>query len=101
MTFPDTASVTQRLMNEFEYPEQGAGMVAEQIAALVPPLRAAFSEWWETGTMPHVEVEGYTVERLRQEHSLNPLAALLTLDWLAREPEAARAAIGQGHDEVG
>lgn len=56
-------------------------------------LHESFARWWETGELPTVEVEGYTAGRLAKERSLNPMAALLTLDWLLREPEAARAAI--------
>lgn len=63
-------------------------------------LHESFARWWETGELPTVGVGSCTAEHLVKERSLTPLAALLTLDWLLREPEAARIAIECGQDRV-
>lgn len=100
MSIPSRSELTTRLTNELGYPQSGAQLIADKIERLRPELHEAFGLWWNTGEMPVVEVEGYTVARLVKDYSLNPLAALLTLDWLLREPEAAKATIGRGHDRV-
>lgn len=100
MSMPERRELTERLTSEIGYPPAGAELVADKIEGLHPELRQAFARWWGTGEWPDVEIEGYTVERLVEERGLNPLAALLTLDWLRREPEAARTTIEHGHDRI-
>lgn len=101
MSVPSRQELTGRLTSELSYTPAGAELIADKIESLQPRLREAFESWWETGELPAVEVEGYTVERLVREHSLKPLAALLTLDWLLREPRVAKATIERGHDRIG
>ncbi|MGE5653141.1 MAG: hypothetical protein ACM3ZQ_02580 [Bacillota bacterium] len=92
--------LTQHLMTEFSYPARGAALVAEKLMKLHPELEAQFVIWWHNGSLPRVTVEEYTVERLMHEHSMNPIAAMLTLDWLLREPEQAKASLKRGHDHA-
>jgi len=95
---PDHAELTRRLVDELGYPPHGAELVAERIEHLAGPLHDAFVAWWQGGTLPAVEVNGHSADQLVRNHGLTPLAALLTLDWLRREPEAAHAALEAGHD---
>lgn len=92
--------IIDRLVKEFDYPVHAAEAVAPKLANLGPETKAAFALWWDTGQIPTLEVEGYTVERLMQEHGMNPIASILTLDWLAREPEKALRSLRKGHDRV-
>jgi hypothetical protein len=89
-----------RLVSEFGYPLQGAQMVAEKLLACGPEIKAAFLYWWNEGSLDDLVVEGYTVQRLMEEHGMNPIAAFLTLDWLMREPEKAKVSLARGHDRV-
>lgn len=100
MTMPERPEIVARLTSEFGYPPSGADLVANKVEGFRPETRRAFEAWWQSGEVPGLEAEGYTVARLVEERGLNPLAALLTLDWLLREPEAARAAVDRGHDRV-
>lgn len=92
--------LVSRLIFEFGYPEEGAKLVAEKLAACQPEIKEAFLKWWDEGQLGTIEVEGYTLQKLMEKHSLKPIAAFLTLDWLAREPEKARAALARGHDRI-
>jgi len=90
-----------RLREEFGYPPFGANLVAQKLAAAAKPVKDAFLYYWQTGVLDErLEIEGYTIARLVSEHSMKPIAAFLTLDWLAREPEAARASLARGHDRI-
>lgn len=90
-----------RLTKEFSYPESGARIVAERLVACAPQVKNAFGIWWQTGELMDLQVEGFTAQRLVEEHGMKPIAAFLTLDWLVREPEKARASLSRGHDQVG
>jgi hypothetical protein len=96
----DSKSLVPRLVRDFGYPERGAKLVASDLAAAGEPVLSAFVQWWETGTLPLVEVEGYTVSRLVEEQGLHPVAAFLALDWLRRDPQEALRVLAKGHDSV-
>jgi len=96
----DTTEVVVRLVREFGYPESGAALVAQDIAALRSPVREAFWEWWRTGAISDLLVEGYAAPQLIREHGLNPIAAWLTMGWLLEEPDEAKAALIHGYDVV-
>ena len=94
----DAKTLIPRLTSEFGYPPQGAQLVATKIAAFTPDIRESFATWWTTGNLPETEVAGYTLTKLMNEHSMKPIAAFLTLDWLAREPDKALSSLKKGHD---
>lgn len=92
--------VKDRLVREYGYSSSGVEIIAAQLLRLEPQLSAAFEEWWNSGNVPKAEIEGYSFERLQNEHGMNPIAAFLTLDWLLREPEKAKVALSKGHDRL-
>ncbi|PLS68089.1 MAG: hypothetical protein CV045_09900 [Cyanobacteria bacterium M5B4] len=94
------AVLIPHLMSELGYSYQGAQLVVVKLRQSAPEIQAAFRVWWESGHIPELEVETYSVARLMQHHSMNPIAALLTLDWLIREPAKALASLQRGHDQV-
>lgn len=96
----DTQTLIESLTQDYGYPPDGAALVADKITRLTAPVDQAFSAWWQTGQPPTIELQGYTVERLMNEHTMNAIAAFLTLDWLNREPDKALAALKKGHDWI-
>ena len=88
------------LVERHGYSQVGAAVVAARLLRLQPQLHEEFERWWQTGSLPSIDIEGFTTDRLMREQQLNPIAAILTLDWLIREPEKAKAAILQGYDRV-
>jgi hypothetical protein len=89
-----------RLISEFGYPPKGAQIVGEKLVKSSPQIQQAFIRFWEAGEIPSMVVEGYTVSRLADEHGMKPIAALLTLDWLIRDPVQAKISLHKGHDFV-
>jgi hypothetical protein len=92
--------VITRLTDEFKYPAKGAQLVATKLQALTLEIRPYFEAWWFGGPIPDLQIEGFTVRKLMEEHGMNPIASFLTLDWLAREPEKALASLRKGHDKI-
>ena len=94
----DEKVLRDRLVNDFDYKENGVQFAIEKIKAMNPEVYAAFEAWFNTGAIQEIEVEGYTVASLRQkDKKMNVIAAYLTLDWLKREPAKAKIAINQPH----
>jgi hypothetical protein len=82
------------------------GMLPE-LLAMQAPIREAFMHWWQqspanqTTNLPVQPVyEGFNTASLANQYHLRPVAAFLTLDWLATEPEIARKALSEGYDEI-
>jgi len=89
-----------RLIEEFGYSKENAAEVVDDLSNCSEQIISAFLRWWNTGVLPDIEIEQYNVSRLRKEYGMNPIAALLSLDWLIKEPEEAKAALKRGYDEI-
>lgn len=96
----DEHALRERLSAEYGYPPKGAALVAAKLVRLAPPIAAAFETWRQTGALPDITVAGYSFQTLLREHGMQPIAAFLTLDWLARDPAAASASLRKGHDSL-
>lgn len=96
----DSKELFTRLIQDLGYPPAGAQLLVNKLEACSPAVKEALALWWNTGQVSDLEVEGYTMARLMSEHSMKPIAALLTLDWLSREPEKAKISLRKGHDSV-
>jgi hypothetical protein len=88
--------VQQRTANSLE----DATEIARKLLAFAPELSDDLQAYWDHGTIPATAIEGWTVARLTAEYDMTSLAALLTLDWLAREPKRAAHALACGYDEI-
>jgi hypothetical protein len=93
-------NIIEYLLNDLQYPQKAAEVVAEKLCAASPTIQNAFTEYRDTGNIPEICIENYSVEKLQREHGMNEIAALLTLDWLMREPEKAKASLRKGHDTI-
>ncbi len=90
-----------RLVSEFDYKDYEAPLIADNLLASSPVVQAVFEKWWRGGELDkRLEVQGYTLQRLMDEYALKPIGALLTMDWLIREPGKALAALAEGYDII-
>lgn len=68
--------------------------VSGKIEALSPDIRKAFEKWIETDAIASPKYAGYDVNSiLKAQPHLTVLAAYLSLDWLRRDPAAAKKSI--------
>lgn len=70
--------------------------LSQMILKTDPIILRAFEAFIYEGTEPDLCIENYTCKGLMQEYGLSLTGALLTLDWLLREPEEAKQAIKDG-----
>jgi len=83
------------------YSPEGAQAVADRLRLCIPITRQLFEQWQAGGNLDGtVQIEGFTATRLMTEHGMNEVAAILTLDWLARDPQTALESLARGHDEA-
>lgn len=85
----------KRLADEFGYPETQIDIVAGNLQQLSTYFQGIFLDWWRTGRIPNIEIEGWTIERFQRERGYNPIAAFLDLDWLYREPKKALKSLNE------
>ena len=65
--------------------------VSAKIEALSPDIRKAFEAWVETDNIESPVYAGYDVNAiLKAQPQLTVLAGYLSLDWLRRDPAAAK-----------
>ena len=70
--------------------------MAQKIEKANKKIYNAVIDYIEKGIEPTISVEGYSCKQLMQQFNMSVIAALLTLDWLLREPELAKQAILDG-----
>jgi len=94
----DFKRIKNLLIEDFNYSENGAASVTEKILASKDEIKQAIEQYFINREIPTLEVEMINVQHLIDRYQMNPIAALLTLDWLAREPEKAKDMLRKGYD---
>jgi hypothetical protein len=93
--------IISRLVSGYGYSEHEAQQVAADLDTAAPAIQQAFEHWWKTGEVRlDTEVQGYTPQRLMDEYHFTPPNALLTMDWLLREPQQALSLLREGYDTI-
>lgn len=87
----------QEILMQRGYSERNASLVAEEMVNITPQLRNLLGGWlMDKSYCKDYEVGEYSVMRLQKERRMNYPAALLTLDWLIKEPKAALRSLNRG-----
>ena len=85
------------LINSHGYTEQEAEMMAKGLSELDVAVMPVFEAWRATGSEnSDMLFHGYSIDSLRADYDMNFFAALMTLDWIAKDPENALPAIKRG-----
>ncbi len=79
------------------YPENAAVLVAEKLSMISPRLKPALDTWLRTGAEPEECAEGFSTKNLmKKQKNMKYPAALLSIDWLLRDPHIAKPIIEKG-----
>lgn len=85
------------LVLRFNYSEQEACMLCNDLDNLDQTLVPVLSRWIKNGNCSDsTEYCGYSINSLCMEFEMNFIAALLTLDWIIKDPEQAIPALQSG-----
>ena len=79
------------------YNENSAKIVSSELLGLASPLEDFFLAWMEDPqNKTNFEVCGYSIFSLMEERKMTYPAAILTIDWLIKEPEKALLSLKRG-----
>jgi len=85
------------LIEKYKYSEAEAELMAGDLLELDPQLIPIFEKWKTTGDeKDDQEFRTHSIDSLHLEHGLNFFAALVTLDWIIKDPDTALPAIAEG-----
>lgn len=86
----------QDILIERGCPEKQAILVASNLQTLDPTLKDGLQSWLADQTEKDYFIEGFLLSELKQKFDMTYPAALLTMDWLIKEPELAKKSIQRG-----
>lgn len=88
---------TEALKARLDYTPEEAERVSQELANLDVSLRELLDAWMTNEDVTaDVEIGEYSIRTLRERFGMNFIAALLTLDWMVKEPDVAIPAIEEG-----
>lgn len=86
----------QDILIERGCPEKQAILVASNLQTLDPSLKDGLQSWLADQTEKDYFIEGFLLSELKRKFDMTYPAALLTMDWLIKEPELAKKSIQRG-----
>ena len=73
-----------------------AEILSESLITVNPELLTLLKSWLESGVETDYKTHGITIKRLMEEHGMQYQAALLTIDWILKEPDIALNVLRKG-----
>lgn len=78
------------------YNDKQSQVLSKQLVGLNQNLMECLEDWIKTGKKSDIESQGFSLSGLIDKYRLKYPAALLTLDWIIKEPEKAIPTINKG-----
>ncbi len=78
------------------YTDKQINAVIDDLLAIDESLKEGFSLWIESEKETDYTIKGITLSELKNKFGMTYPAALLTMDWLIKEPEKAIESINRG-----
>lgn len=78
------------------YNQEDAVSVAADLGNVTDCLKAVLDKWLLDGLESDYEAEGYTILGLKEQFEMTYPAALLSIDWIIKDPSEAIECIKRG-----
>ena len=78
------------------YGDRNAALVAEELLKLSEKLMPLFENWLIREEKKDFVSHGFSLDSLQSERGMTYPAALLTMDWIIKEPEKAIPSLKKG-----
>ena len=92
----DLKNITSVLMQR-GYDKRSAKLVAPDLSVLSRPLDSCFEKWMkDPQRVSDFKAYGFSVLTLMSERGMSYPAAILTIDWLIKEPDKAIKSLKRG-----
>ena len=79
-----------RFLSEDDYTDKEIRHLVHAVKAMDQESRRWVLRWFNQGSYPDQEIEGVTAKYLVETCGYRPLNALIILDWLKADPQAAK-----------
>ena len=86
----------EKTLIERGYKADAAKLLIVSLSRINGKLQPLLDAWLKNESEGDIVVEGISLMALKKKHNLKYPAALLSIDWLIREPEKAKAASIKG-----
>lgn len=86
----------KEVLLERGYTDKQVNAVIYDLVTIDESLKEGFSLWIELEKETDYTIQGITLSELKNKFGMNYPAALLTMDWLIKEPEKAIESINRG-----
>lgn len=87
-------------LNKHGFDEKYIHEVLGELVDLSPELIPSLQAWLDGKIMKDIQVGDWTIETLMATFKMNFIAAILSLDFLIKNPELAKRVIEQGYDHI-
>ena len=78
------------------YQDKAASILSEDLSRINSALESCLISWVESGEEVDYTAGGFSIKGLMHKFQLQYPAALLSIDWVIKEPELATVAINKG-----
>lgn len=78
------------------FTEKQATRLTEELSNIDERLQKALEKWLKDGTETDFSAEGFSVIGLKQQYEMTYPAALLSIDWVLKDPDNAVICIKKG-----
>ena len=78
------------------YSEKSAKLVLDDLLHLSAPLNDYLLEWIENETCKDYNIDEFSIHEFQEKRNMKYPAALLTMDWLLKEPIKAKESLKRG-----
>lgn len=86
----------KEVLLERGYTDKQVNAVIYDLMIIDESLKEGFSLWLESEKETDYTIQGITLSELKNKFGMTYPAALLTMDWLIKEPEKAIESINRG-----
>lgn len=78
------------------FTEKQASRLTGELSNIDERLKTALEKWLKDGTETDVSAEGFSIIGLKQQYEMTYPAALLSIDWVLKDPANAVKCIKKG-----
>lgn len=88
--------VKKLLARSNDYSEAEAKFLFAELEHKTESVKHAIEKWVSSGEKTILYAQSWTSSVLEKEYMMNYIAAILTIDWIIREPDIAEKALKRG-----
>ena len=89
-------NIEKVLVERCKYTKKQAILITNELIQIDTMLIPLLNKWIEGGIKHNYSVKGFTLYDIQSKYNMTYPAALLTIDWLIKDPKIATEAIEHG-----